>query len=74
MADVDGDGSEWRGSAEYPDGRGWCDATIRALAFKWIRILFRCRIDRVPYDESRYLASPQKRHSPLFKFAAEATA
>jgi transposase len=46
------------------------NATIRALAFKWIRVLFRCWIDRVPYDESRYLSALQKRQSPLLKFAA----
>ena len=46
------------------------NATIRALAFKWIRILFRCWIDRTPYDESRYLSALQKRQSPLLKFAA----
>ena len=47
------------------------NATIRALAFKWIRILFRCWVDRTPYDESRYLLALQKRHSPLLKFAAQ---
>jgi transposase len=47
------------------------NATIRALAFKWIRILFRCWVDRTPYDESRYLSALQKRHSPLLKFAAQ---
>jgi transposase len=46
------------------------NATIRALAFKWIRILFRCWIDRTPYDESRYLSALQKRQSPLLRFAA----
>jgi transposase len=46
------------------------NATIRALAFKWIRVLFRCWVDRVPYDESRYLSALQKRQSPLLKFAA----
>jgi len=46
------------------------NATIRALAFKWIRILFRCWIDRTSYDESRYLSALQKRQSPLLKFAA----
>ena len=45
------------------------NATIRALAFKWIRILFRCWVDRTPYDESRYLSALQKRQSPLLKFA-----
>ena len=46
------------------------NATVRALAFKWIRILFRCWVDRTPYNESRYLAALQKRQSPLLKFAA----
>jgi Transposase IS116/IS110/IS902 family len=45
------------------------NATIRALAFKWIRILFRCWVDRTPYNESRYLApfrnvSPRSSSSP----------
>ena len=30
-------------------------AAVRSVAFKWIRILFRCWRDRVPYSESRYL-------------------
>jgi transposase len=38
---------------------------LRALAFKWIRILFRCWKDRVPYDEDRYLAQLAQRNSPL---------
>jgi len=50
------------------------NATIRALAFKWIRILFRCWVDRTPYDESRYLLALQKRHSPILKFAAQVPA
>jgi len=40
-------------------------ATLRALAFKWIRILWRCWQDRVPYDEARYLASLRQQNSPL---------
>jgi transposase len=50
------------------------NATIRALAFKWIRILFRCWVDRTPYDESRYLIALQKRHSPILKYVAETSA
>ena len=46
------------------------NAAIRALAFKWIRILYRCWLDKTPYDESRYLSALQKRHSPILKFAA----
>jgi transposase len=36
-------------------------AAVRALSFKWIRIVFRCWKDRVPYDETRYTLSLQKR-------------
>lgn len=39
-------------------------AAIRALAFKWLRILFRCWKDRVPYDEARYLRSLRGRLLP----------
>lgn len=45
-------------------------AALRALAFKWIRILHRCWVERVPYDETRYLLELKKRGSPLLKFAA----
>jgi transposase len=47
-------------------------AAVRALAFKWIRILFRCWKDRVPYEENRYLRGLQQRHSPLAKSATAA--
>jgi transposase len=40
-------------------------AAVRALAFKWIRILFRCWKDRVGYDENKYLAALARRGSPL---------
>jgi transposase len=40
-------------------------AAVRGLAFKWIRIVFRCWKDRVAYDENRYLAVLAKRNSPL---------
>lgn len=36
---------------------------VRALAFKWIRILFVCWKERSPYDESRYLHALQNRGS-----------
>ncbi len=32
-------------------------AAIRTLAYRWIRIIFHCWQDRVPYDEQIYLAS-----------------
>ena len=38
---------------------------VRALAFRWIRILYRCWKDRQPYDERIFLAA-QCRHNSLF--------
>ena len=46
-------------------------AAVRSLAFKWIRILYRCWQARVPYDESIYLKSLERRGSPLVKELAE---
>lgn len=40
-------------------------ATLRALAFKWVRILWRCWKDNVPYDDTRYLAALARRASPV---------
>jgi len=44
-------------------------AILRALAFKWIRILWRCWKDGVLYDETRYLATLEKHGSPLVSAA-----
>jgi transposase len=38
-------------------------AAVRALAFKWIRILFRCWKNHTPYDEAVYLRALAK-HNP----------
>jgi transposase len=46
-------------------------AAVRGLAFKWIRIVFRCWKDEVVYDENKYLAALAKRHSPLAAVVAE---
>ncbi|KAA0995029.1 IS110 family transposase, partial [Paraburkholderia panacisoli] len=40
-------------------------AAVRALAFKWIRILYRCWQTGTRYDESVYLNALRKRGSPL---------
>jgi len=40
-------------------------AVLRALAFKWIRILWRCWHEQKPYDEQVYLAALRRRGSPL---------
>jgi transposase len=37
---------------------------LRALAFKWIRILWKCWQTRTPYDEARYLKQLAQRKSP----------
>jgi len=42
-------------------------AAVRALAFKWMRILYRCWKARTPYDETKYLNALKKRGSPLLK-------
>jgi transposase len=38
---------------------------VRALAFKWIRILYRCWQARTPYNETTYLQALQRRGSNL---------
>ena len=45
-------------------------AAVRALAFKWIRILYRCWQTRTPYDESTYLNALRRRGSPLLNSIA----
>lgn len=42
-------------------------AALRSLAYKWIRILFRCWKDRKPYDEDTYIEALGRRGSPLVK-------
>ncbi|WP_299881730.1 IS110 family transposase [uncultured Cocleimonas sp.] len=42
---------------------------IRCLAFKWIRIIYRCWKTKKTYDESTYLNALKKRHSPLLAYA-----
>ncbi len=44
--------------------RHW--AAIRVIAYKWVRILFRCWKERVPYDESKYLQALQRRNPRLW--------
>jgi len=42
-------------------------AALRALAYKWIRILFRCWKERRPYDEDTYIDALRRRGSLLAK-------
>ena len=46
-------------------------AAVRALAFKWIRIIWKCWHTRTPYNEVIYLESLRKKGSSLLKFAAD---
>ena len=63
--------SYWAGLYYYQQRAKGCShqAAVRALAFKWIRILYRCWKTRTPYDEARYLKALQERGSPLLKMA-----
>jgi len=59
--------SVWAGEyyQQQRDGGSSHHAAVRALAFKWLRILYRCWKDRKPYDEQIYLRSREKRLLPL---------
>ena len=50
--------------AQRAQGKGHHTA-LRAVAFKWIRILFACWKQRLPYNPQRYLQTLQRRGSPL---------
>ena len=61
--------SYWAGLYYYQQRAKGCSyqAAVRALAFKWIRILYRCWITRTPYNESKYLKALEDRGSPLLR-------
>src|SRR6266850_1986772 len=46
-------------------------AAVRALAFTWIRMLYRCWQDRTPYDESTSLQALHRRGSSLMQHLAK---
>ena len=41
---------------------------VRSLAFKWLRIIYRCWKNRVPYDDAIYVASLKANNAPLLAF------
>ncbi len=45
-------------------------AAVRALAFKWVRIIYRCWQTRTAYDEVKYMESLRKKGSSLLDYAA----
>lgn len=65
--------SAWAGAyyRQQRDKGASYEVAVRALAFKWIRIVYRCWRDRVPYDESKYLAALRRQGSPLLKYLAD---
>jgi transposase len=42
-------------------------SVLRKLAFKWLRIIYRCWQTRTPYDESTYLKSLHRSGSPVWQ-------
>lgn len=45
-------------------------AAVRSLAFKWVRVIFRCWQARTAYDEVKYLEGLRRKGSPLLNYAA----
>jgi len=48
-------------------------AAVRALAFTWIRILYRCWQERLSYDESTSLQALHRRGSSLLQNLVKAS-
>ncbi len=44
-------------------------AAVRALAYKWIRIIWKCWQTSTPYSKVKYLESLRKKGSPLLAYA-----
>ncbi len=65
--------SHWAGAyydMQRDRGKGH-HAAVRGLAFKWIRIIFRCWKNHTPYDEVTYLKALRKRGSSLLGYIAK---
>jgi hypothetical protein len=45
-------------------------AAVRALALKWLRIIYKCGQTRTPSSEVRYWERLRRKGSPLLAFAA----
>ena len=43
------------------------NAAVRALAFKWIRIIYRLWLDKEMYDEKKHVQNLRVRNSPIAK-------
>jgi hypothetical protein len=47
-------------------------AAVRALAYNWIRVIWRSWQDRLVYDETRYRAALKKHGGPIISWVEEA--
>jgi transposase len=67
--------SFWAGAfyRQHRDQGSTHQAAVRALAYKWIRILYRCWQTHTFYNEVTYLNALQRRGSPLFRHIAAAS-
>lgn len=61
--------SRWAGAYYLQQRSKGCPhhTAVRALAFKWQRIIWRCWQDRKPYDDQQYEATLRQRKSPVVK-------
>jgi len=59
--------SRWAGAFYLQQRNKGCPhhTAVRALAYKWQRVIFRCWQDRQPYDEARYEAALRQAGSPV---------
>jgi transposase len=64
--------SYWAGEYYRQQREKGCNhqSALRALAFKWIRIVYRCWQTKTQYDEATYLKALVRRGSPLIAKAA----
>jgi transposase len=61
---------DWAGAfyrQQRAAGKGH-NAALRSLAFKWIRVLFRCWKTHTPYDDAVYLDALKRRNAPLLAY------
>jgi len=65
--------SFWAGAFYHQQRDKGCShqAALRALAFKWIRILYLCWQNQTPYDEAAYLNALKRRGSSLLNSLAQ---
>jgi transposase len=55
---------------QHPKASHW--SILRRLAYKWLRVLFRCWLQNTPYDEVKYQQELIRRGSPVSKWLAQA--